>query len=101
MLMEADDRTRSRLAVILDIRMPQVDGTEVLRRIRSNDKIATIPVYVFTTGDDRHEAERCHQLGCTAYITKAVEYRDFIQSVRQLAHELQNASFSEAPSERT
>lgn len=64
--------------VILDIRIPKVDGQEVLRRIKSTDGLRAMPVVMLTTTDDPREISTSYRLGCNAYITKPVDYADFI-----------------------
>lgn len=70
--------------LLLDIRMPKLDGTEVLRRIKADPDLRKIPVVMITTTDDPREVERCHELGCSNYITKPVEYDAFVNAIRQL-----------------
>jgi len=70
--------------LLLDIRMPKLDGIEVLSLIKSNDELKKIPVIMITTTDDPREVERCHLLGCSNYITKPVEYESFFNAIRQL-----------------
>ena len=70
--------------LLLDIRMPRVDGIEVLRRLRAEPRTATVPVIMLTTTDDPREIERCYQLGCNVYITKPVNYESFANAIRQL-----------------
>jgi CheY-like chemotaxis protein len=70
--------------LLLDIRMPKLDGTEVLRQIKSDPELKKIPVIMITTTEDPREVERCHMLGCSNYITKPVEYEAFVNAVRQL-----------------
>ncbi len=60
--------------VLLDLKMPRVDGFEVLRRLKESPQTAPVPVIVLTTTDDPREIARCYQLGCNVYITKPVEY---------------------------
>ncbi len=74
---------------LLDIKMPRVDGIEVLRRLKSDPRTETIPVVMLTTTDDPREIERCYQLGCNVYVTKPVEYEAFIEAVRRLGFFLQ------------
>jgi CheY-like chemotaxis protein len=76
-----DDQT---YLVLLDIRMPKVDGIEVLRRIKADPELRTLPVIMLTTTDDAREVERCHQLGCNVYIQKPVDYDRFAQAIRRL-----------------
>jgi CheY-like chemotaxis protein len=75
--------------VLLDLRMPRVDGFEVLRRLKADPLTASVPVIVLTTTDDPREIERCYELGCNVYITKPVEYDAFIEAVRRLGFFLQ------------
>ena len=75
--------------VLLDLKMPRVDGFEVLRRLKEAPSTASMPVIVLTTTDDPREIERCYELGCNVYITKPVEYDAFIEAVRRLGFFLQ------------
>ena len=70
--------------VLLDIRLPKVDGIEVLRRIKSDPEMRKLPVIMLTTTDDAREVDRCHQLGCSVYIQKPVDYEKFAEAVRHL-----------------
>ena len=70
--------------VLLDIRMPKVDGVEVLRQLKSDPDLRKIPVSMLTTTDDPREVERCHSLGCNNYIVKPVDYDKFSEAIRQL-----------------
>ncbi|WGS48218.1 response regulator [Paraburkholderia sp. D15] len=75
--------------VLLDLKMPRVDGFEVLRRLKESPQTAAVPVIVLTTTDDPREISRCYELGCNVYITKPVEYDAFIEAVRRLGFFLQ------------
>lgn len=70
--------------VLLDIRMPKVDGIEVLRRLKSDRELHKLPVIMLTTTDDAREVERCHELGCNVYIQKPVDYERFAEAIRRL-----------------
>jgi CheY-like chemotaxis protein len=70
--------------VLLDIRMPKVDGIEVLRRLKGDEKLRKVPVIMLTTTDDAREVDRCHQLGCNVYIQKPVDYDKFAEAIRRL-----------------
>jgi len=70
--------------LLLDIRMPEVDGIEALRQIKADSELKKIPVIMLTTTDDPKEVQRCHELGCGVYITKPVEYDKFVQGIMQL-----------------
>jgi CheY-like chemotaxis protein len=70
--------------VLLDIRMPKVDGIEVLRQLKADPSLRKLPVIMLTTTDDAREVERCHQLGCSVYIQKPVDYDKFAEAIRRL-----------------
>ncbi len=75
--------------VLLDIKMPRVDGVEVLRRMKADPRTAMIPVIMLTTTDDPREVDRCYQLGCNVYVTKPVEYESFLEAIKRLGLFLQ------------
>lgn len=70
--------------LLLDIRMPKMDGVEVLRRIKGNDVLRDLPVIMLTTTDDPREVAECYALGCNSYITKPVNFDDFSEVVKRL-----------------
>jgi CheY-like chemotaxis protein len=70
--------------VLLDIRMPKVDGVEVLRQLKADPELKKIPVSMLTTTDDPREVERCHGLGCSNYLVKPVDYERFSEAMKQL-----------------
>jgi CheY-like chemotaxis protein len=78
--------TRGPLVLVLDINMPRVDGVEVLRQIKTDAATATIPVIMLTTTDDPMEVDRCYQLGCSAYITKPIQYEGLAETVKRLGN---------------
>ncbi len=75
---------RSAYVLILDIRMPKIDGLKVLERMRQDERLRRIPVIILTTAADPAEVERCHRLGCSIYIVKPVEYDDFVDAIRKV-----------------
>jgi CheY-like chemotaxis protein len=70
--------------LLLDIRMPQVDGIEVLRQLKADAALKKIPVIMLTTTDDPREVERCHAIGCSGYIVKPVDYEKFAEAIKSL-----------------
>ncbi len=70
--------------VLLDIRMPKVDGIEVLRRLKADANLRKLPVTMLTTTDDSREIVRCHELGCSVYMQKPVDYDRFSEAIRRL-----------------
>ncbi len=77
------------LLLLLDIKMPRVDGIEVLRWVKSSPQTALIPVIVLTTTDDPREIQRCYELGCSVYISKPVDYMAFVEAINRLGLFLQ------------
>jgi CheY-like chemotaxis protein len=77
------------MLLLLDIKMPRVDGVEVLRQLKSDPQTALIPVIMLTTTDDPREIQRCYELGCSVYITKPVDYHAFVEAINRLGLFLQ------------
>lgn len=77
------------LLLVLDINMPCLDGVQVLQMIKADEATAQTPVIMLTTTDDPREIERCYELGCSVYITKPVEYEQFVEAVKRLGLFLQ------------
>jgi len=75
--------------VLLDIKMPRVDGVEVLRQLKADPRTALIPVIMLTTTDDPREIQRCYELGCSVYVTKPVDYQGFVEAIKRLGLFLQ------------
>ncbi len=72
------------ITILLDLNMPNIDGYQVLERLKSNPDTAHIPIVVLTTTDDDREIDRCYRLGCNCYLTKPVNYDDFVEMIQQL-----------------
>jgi CheY-like chemotaxis protein len=70
--------------LLLDIRMPKVDGVEVLRQIKADKGLHKLPVIMLTTTEDPREVSRCHDLGCNIYLQKPVDYEKFAEAMRRL-----------------
>lgn len=70
--------------LLLDIRMPKVDGVEVLRQIKGDPQLKNMPVIMLTTTDDPREIQNCYALGCSCYVTKPVDYRQFSEMLVRL-----------------
>jgi CheY-like chemotaxis protein len=70
--------------LLLDIRMPKVDGQEVLQRIKQDRQLRKIPVIMLTTTDQVSEIDRYYELGCSFYMVKPVNYHRFMRAVENL-----------------
>jgi len=77
-------KTGDAFILLLDIRMPKLNGTEVLKKLKADPELRKIPVVMITTTDDPREIEYCYSMGCGGYITKPVEYETFVTAIRQL-----------------
>ncbi len=73
-----------RYIVLLDVRMPKVDGLDVLRRIKGDEKLRQIPVIMLTTTNESSMIEQCYELGCSYYMVKPVDYHQFMEAVQNL-----------------
>jgi CheY-like chemotaxis protein len=85
------------LLVLLDVKMPRLDGIEVLRRLRADAATERLMVIMLTTTDDPREIERCYELGCNVYVTKPVECEAFFEAVRRLGLFLQVVNLPRDP----
>ena len=70
--------------VLLDLKLPKVEGLEVLRRIRETPETRTLPVVVLTSSDEERDLVRSYQIGVNSYIRKPVSFNDFAEATRQL-----------------
>ena len=70
--------------VLLDLKLPKIDGSEVLRQIRNNGHTSRLCVVVFTSSSEPADIARCYALGCNSYVIKPVTYEDYIAAVRSI-----------------
>jgi CheY-like chemotaxis protein len=70
--------------VLLDLKLPKIDGLEVLRRIRESEQHRMLPVVVLTSSDEESDLMRSYKLGVNSYIRKPVNITDFAEATRQL-----------------
>jgi CheY-like chemotaxis protein len=71
--------------VLLDLKMPKVDGLEVLRTIKADEELKTIPVVILTSSREEQDLVSSYQLGVNAYVVKPVNFQDFIEAVKNLS----------------
>jgi len=72
--------------VLLDLRLPDVDGIEVLRVIKSDERTTAIPIIVLTSSRRVRDRERCEALGADGYIVKPVDFEKLIQAVSEIGY---------------
>jgi two-component system, response regulator len=78
------DAARPPKLVLLDIKMPKIDGIEVLRRLKENPATRTIPVVVMTSSNEERDVMESYRLGVNSYIVKPVQFDAFIETVAKI-----------------
>jgi two-component system response regulator len=79
-----EEKNRMPKLILLDLKMPKVDGLEVLRRLKSDEKKKVIPVVVLTSSKEESDIVETYKLGVNAYIVKPVDFDQFVKAVAQL-----------------
>lgn len=72
--------------VLLDLNLPRVDGLEVLKRVKSDPALKSLPIIVLTTTDDPEYVQRAYDDYANSYITKPVDFDQFVEAIRMLDH---------------
>lgn len=70
--------------VLLDLKLPKVDGLEVLQRIRSDERTQLLPVVILTSSKEQDDLVRSYKLGVNSYVRKPVDFNQFVEAVQQL-----------------
>jgi len=70
--------------LLLDLKLPKVDGLEVLQTIRSDDKLRFIPVVVLTSSHEERDMVASYRLGVNAYVVKPVDFHEFVNAIKEL-----------------
>lgn len=70
--------------IFLDLKMPKVDGMEVLRKLKADDLTKDIPIVILTSSKEDPDIKTCYELGANSYIVKPVEFENFYETVSQL-----------------
>jgi CheY-like chemotaxis protein len=78
------DRPKPKV-IFLDLKLPKIDGIEVLRRTRADERIRSIPVVVLTSSQEERDIAECYKLGVNSYVVKPVEFDVFYKAVADLA----------------
>jgi len=69
---------------LLDLKMPRVDGLQVLKKMREDERTRRLPVVIFTSSDEEEDLIRSYELGANSYVRKPVEFSQFVEATRQL-----------------
>ncbi len=77
-------KTGNPAVILLDIKMPLMDGIEVLEAIRKDDKLKQIPVVMLTSSREDPDLKKCYALGANAYVVKPVDFGEFIEAVKHI-----------------
>jgi CheY-like chemotaxis protein len=80
----ADRPANQPVIVLLDLQMPKVDGLEVLRQVKRDPALKTIPIVVLTSSDQDQDIVESYDLGVNAYVVKPVAFAKFVEAVKQL-----------------
>lgn len=78
------DTDKMPIVVLLDLKLPKIDGIEVLRRIRENERTRLLPVVILTSSREDQDLIATYSLGANSYIRKPVDFEQFTDAVRQL-----------------
>jgi CheY-like chemotaxis protein len=70
--------------IMLDLKMPRMDGVEVLRQIKEDEQLHLIPVVVLTSSRESLDLEECYRLGVNAYVVKPVRFTEFVEAVKEI-----------------
>jgi len=78
------DPADSATVVLLDLKLPKVDGLEVLRRIRADERTRLLPVVILTSSKEEQDVVNGYRFGCNSYVRKPVNFDEFVEATRQL-----------------
>jgi len=70
--------------ILLDIKMPRMDGIEVLQAVKTDSKLKSIPVVMLTSSREEPDLKRCYELGVNAYVVKPVNFKDFFEAAKNI-----------------
>ena len=72
------------ILILLDLKIPKIDGIDVLKRLRTDERTKLIPIVILTSSKEPNDLLSCYQLGCNSYIRKPVDFNRFTEMVREL-----------------
>jgi CheY-like chemotaxis protein len=72
------------IVIMLDLKMPRMDGVQVLRQLKADEQLSLIPIVVLTSSRESLDLEACYQLGVNAYVVKPVRFVEFVDAVKEI-----------------
>jgi CheY-like chemotaxis protein len=82
--LNGEKRSDAPKVIFLDLKMPKVDGIEVLAKIKSDPETKSIPVVILTSSNEHPDIERCYELGANSYVVKPIAFESFTDEISQL-----------------
>ena len=70
--------------ILLDLKLPKLDGLQVLRQLKTDEQMRLVPMVILTSSRESRDLEECYRLGVNAYVVKPVRFTDFIEAVKQI-----------------
>lgn len=80
------ENTSTPSLVLLDLKMPKLNGFEVLKEIKKDENLKIIPIIVLTSSGRSEDVEQAYKLGCNSYIIKPIEFEDFLKTMEEIKH---------------
>jgi CheY-like chemotaxis protein len=72
------------VVILLDLKLPRLDGIQVLRQLKSDEHMRLIPIVILTSSRESRDLEECYKLGVNAYVVKPVRFPEFVEAVKQI-----------------
>lgn len=72
------------VVILLDIKMPRLDGLQVLRHLKADEHLRFIPIVILTSSRESRDLEECYRLGANAYVVKPVRFTEFVEAIKQI-----------------
>jgi len=72
------------IVILLDLKMPRLDGVGVVRQLKADERMRLIPVVILTSSREAQDLEECYRLGINAYVVKPVRFAEFVEAVKQI-----------------
>jgi CheY-like chemotaxis protein len=70
------------IVILLDLKMPKLDGVQVLRRLKTDEQMCLVPVVILTSSRESRDLEEAYRLGANAYVVKPVRFTDFVEAIK-------------------